>query len=86
MRYYKIEVFENGAWNAIAHWSRPLYKTIVLDGSFDFGRVELNAQGKTNLKPFYPLRLTEYLDKAMTQQVYQTYGITQDIPRQRVGF
>ena len=47
---------------------------------------DFNSRDARGANPFYPLRLMEYLDKEMTQQVYQTYGITQDIPRQRVGF
>lgn len=86
MSYYKIEVFKDNAWETIPHWSMPLYQTEFLDGTLDFGRVEINAQGKTNLKPYIPIRITEYLDRAMTRPIRKTYGITQDIPRQRVGF
>lgn len=86
MRYYKIEVFQNGQWKLLKHWSRPLYKSNKLDGSFDFGRIELNAQEKTNIKPFQPLRITEYMDKAMTLEVKKMEVLTQSIPRQRVGF
>lgn len=85
MRYYKIEYFENNAWVTIDHWSRPFYKTLKLDGSLDFGRVEMNAREKLNIKPFTPIRITEYSDKAMTQEVEQSYYLTQNIPRERVG-
>lgn len=84
MRYYKIEFYQNDAWSVLRHWSRPLYKTLKLDGSLDFGRIEMNAQDKLNVKPFTPIRITEYSDKAMTQEVAQTHYITQNMPREMV--
>lgn len=84
MIYYKIEYYENG-WVMLRHWSRPLYKSLKLDGSLDFGRILLNAQNKTTLKPFMPIRITAYSDKAMTTTLDTSYYITQNIPRERVG-
>lgn len=83
--YYKIEYYQNGAWVTLRHWSRPYYKTLQLDGSLDFGRIELNAQDKLNVKPFTPIRITEYSDSALTVPVEQTYYITQNMPRERVS-